>query len=294
MKLKLRPTSKAQALKKNLTLKLTKKSEAVRQEELHEQRKVLVTAKPREGNVKIKLTRKRGAGNLTLNSAHPAPADTGLPATAQADSPVWQARKMHGRHLPVLVCSNCSISRVCPKFRAGYECAYLPYLNSHKVESVDDLVKYMKIMVGNSMKRAQMMSIIEAASGGMPSVETSESLDTAFRQLKDLHSVMKDSGSDEDIIEIEGDNSIIGNLFGGLKLQKLVEQTDDMHKNDPMISLPAPAPDVPRAATDPIAQVSAASLNTQELIKDAISAPSALGKKDLPDGKMPSISVGSL
>lgn len=285
MKLKLRPTHKDQATKQKLTVKLKKKSEIVRRAELEEASKLAQETKPRDATVRVKITRK--GKNLTLNSALGAPKpNTGLPAS----DAVWQARKMHGRHLPVLACNTCSISRSCPKFKAGYECAYLPYLNSHKVETTEDLVKYMKIMVGNSMKRAQMMSIVEAASGGMPSVETSESLDTAFRQLRELHTVLKENDTD-DTIEMEGDSTVIGSLFGGLQMKRTLEETEEMFKNDPMLALPA---EVPRAETDKVAQLQAADINTQMLIKEALSEPNALGKKDLRADQMPSISVGSL
>ncbi len=255
--------------------RLTRVSETVRQNQLSEEKKKAETpAKPRIETVRlvppaaktlrVKITRK--TGNLTLNSAsqvsapspgHPA----ALPAPA-SDEVVWKGRKMHGRHLPVLQCNNCSISRVCTKFKAGYECAFLPFLNSHRVESTDDLIKYMKLMTGNAMKRAQLMSIIETANGGMPSVETSEALDMAFRQLKDLHGVM--SEKNEDTIEIEGDATIVGSIFGGMKLESVIAETAAMKKADPVLALP----EVPLAQDD-VRALSDANVS-DELIRDAL------------------------
>lgn len=238
--------------------------------------------------MRVRLIRK--GKNLTLNSAPAAPTTPAQLAKVDKDKATWEARKMHGRHLPVLACSRCSISSNCPKFKAGYECAYLPYLNSHKVESTDDLLKYMKLMVGNSMKRAQMMSIVESASGGMPSLETSEALDTAFRQLKELHGVMKAEIPD-DTLEIEADSSIVGSLFGGMKMKRVMDDTETMFRNDPMLSLPA---EVKRSDSDPVQQVSVAHLSTQELIKDMLLSPTGKDKMGLNGPAMPAVRVGSL
>lgn len=241
---------------------------------------------------------KRSSENLILNSAKLAKSDgtlsTGRPAGVLAKGPSpeeqlkekrkWKARSFSGRHLPVLQCNNCSLSRVCSKFRAGYECAFLPYLSSHKVESVADLSKYMKELVGNSMRRAQLMNIIETANGGMPSLETSEALDMAFRQLKDLHGVLADGT--EDVLEIEGDASVVGAIFGGMKLEKLRAETETMHRADPILDLPLVAQTETPAALQPMEDNVA-----QDLLRDAIlnQTGSGQGKKDL--RSLPEISI---
>lgn len=277
--------------------RLTRVSETVRRTQIaKEVAKAKTPAKPRAdveppaapkpaNLVKIKLTRKvpvaAPAGNLTLNSGDEG---AGSPAVA-SDEVVWKGRKMHGRHLPVLQCNNCSISRVCTKFKAGYECAFLPFLHSHKVESAHDLIKYMKLMTGNAMKRAQLMSIIETANGGMPSVETSEALDMAFRQLKELHQVMTEK-TEEDSVEIEGDATVIGSIFGGMKLTRIIEETAQMKKADPVLALP----DVPLAQDD-VRSVSSPDVS-DELIRDALlgssGAPSS--KKNLQSSALSTIS----
>ena len=235
------------------------------------------------------LAKAGGSKNLTLNSAKEGRlTNTGRPAGTVALSPEqslkeqrrWKARSFYGRHLPVLQCNNCSLSRTCPKFRAGYECAFLPYLNSHRVETVDDLKKYMKQFVGNSMRRAQLMNIIEAANGGMPSVETSEALDMAFRQLKELHGVLSDGT--EETIEIEGSESLVGSIFGGMKLKLLVEETAKMHSVDPVVDLPQVPQTEKSSAIPDDANIA------QELLKDAIlgqgaGSDSKKGLRSLPE-----------
>lgn len=288
-----------------IRIRLRQASEGVRSVKLAEEQnnQLLDVPKPRTDdvatpapvklpstNLRVKITRPAGK-NLTLNLAKGAgrPTAKGSELSTQVSEEVlWKARRMHGRHLPVLQCNNCSISRVCPKFKAGYECAYLPYLNSHRVESTEDLLKYMKLMVGNSMKRAQLMSLIETSNGGMPSVETSEALDMSFRQLKELHGVMTESG--EESIEIEGDATIVGSIFGGMKLEKIIEETQEMKRADPMLSLP----DVPLAADDiqslPSADVS------EELIRDALlgATGNIKPKKDLHTQPVASIAQSDL
>lgn len=239
-------------------------------------------------------------GNLTLNSAQPAAARPAVSVTIKTSRPVVpggeevetrekkilrKARSFYGRHLPVLACSNCSLSRVCPKFRAGYECAFLPFLHSHKVESTTDLISYMKDFVGNSMRRAQLMNIIETANGGMPSVETSEALDMAFNQLKELHKVM--SERTEDSVSIEGDESLIGSIFGGMKARKILEDTREMKRVDPIIDLPK-VEGTEMSSAMPIGEDIAA-----ELVKDAILGQGQ-GKKDLKSPPTSGIEQGSL
>ncbi len=278
-----------------IQIRLKKVSETVRHKQIAAEKST--PAIPRTplpaGKVKITLKRKTPppAGNLTLNSGsqvavqdvpgHPAPVPTDV---------LWKGRKMHGRHLPVLQCNNCSISRVCPKFKAGYECAYLPFLNSHKVETAEDLIEYMKMMAGNSMKRVQLMSIIETANGGMPSVETSEAMDMAFRQLKELHGVVTENAG-EDSVEIEGDATILGAIFGGMKLEKIVDETRNMKQTDPiMLTLP----EVPLAQGD--IRAPAPADVSEELIRDAIMGPSGglQPKKNLQAPQIGSIAQGEI
>lgn len=273
MKLKLtRKTGPDVKKKKIIVMRLNRLSENTRKTELA----VVKDAPP---------VLAREPGNLTLNFSRKIKPGAASPTVVdEKEKKKWKARSFSGRHLPVLQCNNCSLSRVCPKFKAGYECAFLPFLNSHKVESPSDLVKYMKEFVGNSMRRAQMMSIVETANGGMPSLETSEALDMAFRQLKDLHGVMSDGT--EDTLTIEGDASLVGSIFGGMKLEKLREETSKMHLADPVLALPH----VPEAPT-PLAQQTLEANIAQDLLRDAIlnGSKAANSKKDL--RSLPDVSI---
>lgn len=275
MKLKLTRKPLASAAKpRKIKIRLTRLSEKLRKTQLLSED---TPAKPRL--------------DLTLN---PTTALTGRPAAelAVAETPeqkrLWKARSFAGRHLPVLQCNNCSLSRVCQKYRAGYECAFLPFLHSHRIETVQDLTRYMKDFVGNSMRRAQLMNIIETANGGMPSVETSEALDMAFNQLKSLHQVMTEGG---ETIELEGDaNSVIGAIFGGMQAKKLIEETAQMRKADPIVDLP-PVPQTENPTALPQDPNIA-----QELLRDAIlnQRDGASNKKDLQKSQEASIEVSEV
>lgn len=206
-------------------------------------------------NVKLTIKKK---GCLTLNGK-----GAQLPALPDEDRK-WRARSFNGRHLPLLQCNVCSLSRVCPKFKAGYECAYVPLLNSHEVHNTDDLLKYMKLMCGNQMKRVQLMNIHEAATGSMPSVETTEAMSMAFQQLKELHKLITENEG-EATIEVEGSATVIGQIFSGMRMEHAVQETEKMLANDDAVLM---AESVPLADTDPrlppTGDVSA------ELVKDAI------------------------
>ena len=127
--------------------------------------------------------------------------------------------------MPVLQCSQCAFATSCTQFKAGYECAYLPYLNSHKIESEQDLMESMKNLCEASLSRTHRQAMMETLTGGMPTLETAEALNMTFMQLKELHQTMVDSNA-EISLETE-DDTIIGKLFGGLG--NLIEDTAKSH-----------------------------------------------------------------
>lgn len=269
-------------VKRRIKLRLSKASETVRAQEIRAVRNVTPGKQapdapptdPKSKNLTLNLKRK----GVTVGSK----AELALREDDEETQKKWKARAFFGRHLTVLQCNNCAMSRVCPKFKAGYECAFLPYLNSHKIETANDLVRYMKQHVENSMRRAQLMSMSEAASGGMPSVETSEALDMAFRQLKDLHSVVTEKVDEE--IAMEGEGTIVGQIFGGMKAKLLLEETIQMKKDDPLANLPKVDDTELSPALTLEANVSA------ELVRDAI-VSSGSSKKDLKS--LPDVSITS-
>lgn len=276
------------AVKRKLKFKLNRVSETIRAQEV----KAGAQAKPPLARTPDAPPSVSGPApnNLTLNLRRKGKTVDSSSAVAlqnpeEETAKKWKARAFFGRHLAILQCNNCSMSRVCPKFKAGYECAFLPFLNSHRVETATDLVRYMKQMVENSMRRAQLISMVEAASGGMPSIEASESLDTAFRQLKELHSVVTEKVDEE--IEMEGDATVVGQIFGGMKAKRLLDDTIEMKRNDPLLNLPL-VPDteqLPGHVKD--MDVSA------ELVRDAILGAGAK-RKDLKSPQEASIHSGEL
>lgn len=75
------------------------------------------------------------------------------------------------------------------------------------------------------MTRAHRQTMMETLQGGMPSLETSESMNMAFMQLKQLHDTMIENSA-EVSLETE-DETIIGKIFGGLA--SLIEDTERAH-----------------------------------------------------------------
>ena len=138
-------------------------------------------------------------------------------------------RKFYNKAMPVLQCASCAFQSSCPQYKAGYECAFLPFLDSHSVESEKDLISYLKELVGANMRRTHFTLMAETLQGGAPSLETSEALNLAFTQVKSLHELMSES---TDVTVETDDSSIIGKLFGGL--DKLMGATKEamMHPID--------------------------------------------------------------
>lgn len=137
-------------------------------------------------------------------------------------------RRLWNKQMPELQCNNCQFSSQCPQYRAGYVCAFLPFLNSHTIENEKDLLFYAKELCGENVKRAQLMLIMERLSGAKPDIDTSEALTLVFNQLMDLHQRFIDQ--DTTTLELESsDGTIIGRLFGGL--DNLMGSTREAHKN---------------------------------------------------------------
>lgn len=135
--------------------------------------------------------------------------------------------------MPQLQCSSCQFSQQCPQYRAGYVCAFIPFLNSHRVETTTDLVEAMKEVCGSSMRRVHLMTMFETLSGQKPGFETTEAMASAFEQLRRLHETIVEGGE----ISVEtDDDSIIGKLFGGLN--NLIDSTRDAQNNPVEIPVP--------------------------------------------------------
>jgi len=133
-------------------------------------------------------------------------------------------RKIWNKKMPQLHCSNCQFSAQCPQFRAGYVCAFLPFMDAHSVESEDDLMFYMKELLTVGLQRTQQTLLFERLSGAKPSLETTESVAYLFNQFMQLHTSLQKANSSSITIETS-DKGIIGSLFGSL--DSLVGSTRD-------------------------------------------------------------------
>lgn len=134
-------------------------------------------------------------------------------------------RKLYNKQMPVPQCNNCAFSQTCPKFRAGFECAFLPFLGSHDVQTPEDLMHYMRDLISANFRRAQMATALETLSGGAPSLELSESLMMLFNMSKELFELMKDDDSTGTLDVETNDKTVIGRLFGGMN--NLLGETRD-------------------------------------------------------------------
>lgn len=124
-------------------------------------------------------------------------------------------RKFYGPMMPVMKCDTCTISANCPQFKAGYECAFTPFLKSHGIKDEEDLVQYMKDLLGANLNRIHLALIMERVTGERPGIDLSEQLNSTFDQLARLTQMERDKDTTE--IEFEtDDNTIIGSLFGNL------------------------------------------------------------------------------
>jgi hypothetical protein len=186
-------------LKKGVSLKesMHKQSEDIARIEAHPKK---------ENNTKVTIN---VAGNLRgmHNAANP--------PSSEVMARNRSMRKLWNKRMPTLNCSNCQFSAQCTQFRAGYECAFLPFLNSHRIDTEEDLLFYAKEFLTLGIQRAQQTVIMERLSGAVPSLETTESLAYMFNQLMQLYTTMQKANQVSLTVE-SSDAGIITRLFGDL------------------------------------------------------------------------------
>jgi len=216
LKIKPKPPQRAESYESKDTKSLTKlrirfkkKSERIRKEEIKEENKETSLAlQSSRAELYAPGTALNASGNLRgMHSAM-------NPPSSEEMRKKRAMRRFHNKQLPVSQCNGCSFASQCPNFKAGYECSFTPFLNSHRIEGIEDVQFYMKEMIAANIKRMQQAVIFETLSGGAPSIELSEALNMAVQQLKVLNDTLAENDS---VLEIETDDtSIIGKLFGDL------------------------------------------------------------------------------
>lgn len=167
------------------------------------------------------------------------------PPSSEHMRKVRAMRRFYGKQMPVPQCSTCAFSANCPQFKAGHECAFKPFLQSHSVDSLADLMFYMKELLGANMQRLHLATIFERLTGGTPSAELSESYAMLFQQLTQLHEMESSKGAE--ISVSTDDESIISKLFGGMG--KLVRATEQQTRDIQGDLLDVPVEDGPQTST---------------------------------------------
>jgi hypothetical protein len=139
----------------------------------------------------------------------------GMHATSESMRKIRAMRRIYrNKQLPVLQCSSCAYAQNCPSYKAGYECAYLPFLNAHSIDNEKDIVFYMRELISAKIRRIHIATMMETMSGATPSLELSESMQMAVDSLMKLHERMQETEENE--ASFEGDASIVGKLFGNI------------------------------------------------------------------------------
>jgi len=142
------------------------------------------------------------------------------------------------------------MSRTCPKYKAGYECGYNPFLNAHEIRSAEDVKNYMQMLAAEMMRQVQLRSMIETANGAPPTLETMEAMALASQNLLKLHEVMQETGTVE--AEITAEGGPVGALFTGMSLTEINDETASMLSKMDSVPLAEPAKALPETSTSVI------------------------------------------
>lgn len=218
-----------------LSRSLAKLSQSKRQEEL-----VLTQEKPVRRPFKLTI-KKTASPAMDLSEAEPKN-KRGLHNKGNSEHmrKIRLMRRIYrNKQLPVLQCNTCAYATSCPSYKAGYECAYLPFLNSHGIENETDVIGYLKELISAKIRRVHLATLMETMSGAAPSLELSESMQMAVESLFKLHERLQKGEKTE--LTFEGDTSVIGRLFGSfdnLLADTKHAQTEDMSKD--LAALPPP------------------------------------------------------
>lgn len=121
--------------------------------------------------------------------------------------------RLTGRHLPIVNCNTCHFTDTCPKYKAGYECAYMRDMLK-RIQTMGDLKKAMRSLIEADLLRAQQAMIFEQLKGGGTDETTTLILDSAFNKLATLHDIVANSG-DDDLLTAKG-KGVVEALFGSL------------------------------------------------------------------------------
>lgn len=207
---------------------------------------VMKTKKPAQ-RVKVKLrVTKQGEAKLNASGNRRGMHNAENPPSSEQMREVRSGRKLWNKHMPVLACDNCAYTAQCPQFRAGYECAFLPFLHGHKIESEQDLINYSKEMVEQNLRRVQQGMMMETMTGGAPSLDMTEQMGSVFSQLMQLHERV--SKKLEASVLLSGPSGgIVQQLFGNMgnllehvttsqkEIAKLPQRADAVGEDDPTI-----------------------------------------------------------
>lgn len=150
---------------------------------------------------------------LSRDSNTPLPARSPISVASLAAAPI-KLRKLWNRAMPVLQCSNCVMSTQCAQYRMGYECAFLPFLTSHEIKTVDDLKFYMRELLSEGIRRVQTGMVMETLTGAPPGMELTEALNGLYHQFSNaLQLEAKTAGGEGDL---ETPQNVLKDLFGDM------------------------------------------------------------------------------
>lgn len=96
-----------------------------------------------------------------------------------------------GTHVPPRECDNCDLTKSCPLYKPGFECAFTSAVESKPVENEDDLIDAIKSVVSLQLSRAQFLTIAENITGSH-SDELDKVITSTGFLAKDLHTMMKE------------------------------------------------------------------------------------------------------
>lgn len=156
---------------------------------------------------------------------------------------VLKPKQMYSKKFPKLACDTCYAAQKCPKYKAGYACAYNKIFEKFDTRDMGDIIQAMQGIANFSLARLQRSMMFEVMDGGIPTANTSNLINQSMSVLNNLKSIydnantevlrqtkiLRSDGTQEMHTQVSNPQSggILSKIFGDLTVRNEADKKED-------------------------------------------------------------------
>ena len=157
---------------------------------------------------------------------------------------IRKPKNIYSKQYPKLNCDTCYKSGDCPKYKAGYVCAFDKMLNRFDTRNYEDILDAMTSIVNTNLQRMQKALLFETMDGGMPTPEVTGLVDQNMRLLQKIKELQDTSPktiiSQRKVIKEDGTSETVTHMnvnptSGGILSQIFGANNDDNEKEPEVV-----------------------------------------------------------